>query len=410
MGSPQQFILGSEMKWTLSLLFVASVAKALPYREGKAFSLFSVVSFPNEECFTTMNPPMVGQCVTAEECTGSEGSASGNCASGFGVCCFRIVEATEDTQTVPVNNDHTHIQNDGYPTPVGAIANKPAGDLTFQISGDASICRIRLDFIDAVFTQPIGVAGQNDGVCGGATGDSLTVMVPGGLNPGFTSLCGTLTGQHIYLPTSGANPGLEVNIATGTNNFARRWKILVRRLRCNDPDLPQSHDCLQYFTGLTGQITSLNGGFDGQMMLRNLDYNICIRPGANMCALTLIEAGGDIDSFSLQSDNAGANTGAGNSVTGRDAGTAATKCAVEGILIPNAVGAGLELMFGTPTNAFPPLFCGGNLNNVDAQATSSPVLALDLIGGNTFEIGVMADNQGSAANTGFNLIYRQSTC
>ena len=54
----------------------------------EAFSLFSVVTFPNDECTTVMDTTMRGLCITAEECTDQGGTASGNCASGFGVCCF----------------------------------------------------------------------------------------------------------------------------------------------------------------------------------------------------------------------------------------------------------------------------------------------------------------------------------
>ena len=35
---------------------------------------------------------MLGICITAEECDAQEGgSAAGNCASGFGVCCFTMI-------------------------------------------------------------------------------------------------------------------------------------------------------------------------------------------------------------------------------------------------------------------------------------------------------------------------------
>merc|ERR550519_611224 len=119
-----------------------------------------------------MTPAMVGICVTGDECTSSGGTASGNCASGFGVCCFRTVEATEATQTVDVINDLTHIQNEGYPAMVGnTAAPVTATDLTFRIAGDASICQIKLHFIAAVFTQPTGAGALNavEGTCGGTT-------------------------------------------------------------------------------------------------------------------------------------------------------------------------------------------------------------------------------------------------
>ena len=49
-------------------------------------SLFSVVQFKNNECTATSG--LTGVCYSSTECTDNGGSASGNCASGFGVCCI----------------------------------------------------------------------------------------------------------------------------------------------------------------------------------------------------------------------------------------------------------------------------------------------------------------------------------
>ena len=57
----------------------------------KSFSLFSVVSFPNRECTTssdTSDTIVNGVCQRDDECISNGGTPSGNCASGFGVCCF----------------------------------------------------------------------------------------------------------------------------------------------------------------------------------------------------------------------------------------------------------------------------------------------------------------------------------
>merc|ERR1711994_137278 len=72
----------------LSLCLVQCQAK-----EGKAFSLFSVVSFKNEPCVSSSGTTgsgvnRNGTCFTATECTDNSGTASGNCASGFGICCL----------------------------------------------------------------------------------------------------------------------------------------------------------------------------------------------------------------------------------------------------------------------------------------------------------------------------------
>merc|ERR1712102_93486 len=131
MGSPQQFIIGCKMKWTLCLLCVASVATALPAKEPKAFSLFSVVTFPNAECTTDSTPAMTGICVTAEECSNSGdviAQAQGNCASGFGVCCMRRVEGNPNAA---ITSGLTYVQR------------------AFNIMGGPNVCQIRFDFITA---------------------------------------------------------------------------------------------------------------------------------------------------------------------------------------------------------------------------------------------------------------------
>ena len=51
------------------------------------FSLFSVVSFQNDECNSTTTTGTSGTCYTSSECSGRGGTANGNCAAGFGVCC-----------------------------------------------------------------------------------------------------------------------------------------------------------------------------------------------------------------------------------------------------------------------------------------------------------------------------------
>merc|ERR1712117_737428 len=312
MGSPQQFILGFEMKWTLCLFFVASVATAMPQnKKGKAFSLFSVVTFPNVECTTTMTPAMKGTCVTQEECqnTGNTVStASGNCASGFGVCCFRrIVEPGAITESL------THIESEGFPTPVAALTTAPvtAVPRAFPIMTDSSVCAVKFDFIRVELNADTANA---DGTCN----DELTVATParGTTSAGFVpgALCGVLTGQHVYVDvnTAGGAMAATININTAGEVGNRFWKILVQRIACNSPDLPPA-GCLQYFTGLSGLITSFNGARMGnaQQMIQNQQYRVCIKRGAGMCSVRYreAEAAGQIDSFGLGAAGAGANDG-----------------------------------------------------------------------------------------------------
>jgi len=367
------------MKWTAAcILLAASMASARP-QEERAFSLFSVVTFPNEECTTTMDPTMRGLCITAEECTENGGTASGNCASGFGVCCFTAISAA-----ATVTNNVTYIQNDGFPTTVGSTGPAPitATNAVFPIQGSSSICQIRLDFDTGVFQQP--TQNGNVGICGGAAGDSVTVTSPStAIGNGISTLCGTLTGQHMYIDNDGANPAATLTIATGTGVFGRSWKILVRMIECNSPSrAPEG--CAQYFTGSTGQITSLNGGIAAPIMLQNLIYNVCIRREAGFCTYTLREArsatGATPDSFQLGA-TAAAVVGAA--------------CTTDFIIVPN-------------TGVVNPKYCGGVLSSVTANTVAGPVTG----NGANFQVTVIGDSVAAARNqpSGFDLIYSQVPC
>merc|ERR1711899_320921 len=380
MGSPQQFILGFEMKWTLCLFFVASVATAMPQnKKGKAFSLFSVVTFPNVECTTTMTPAMKGTCVTQEECqnTGNTvATASGNCASGFGVCCFRRI-----TEPGAVTESLTHIQSEGFPTPVTALAANPVTPLNraFPIMTDSSVCAVKFDFINVQLADPTAA-----GVCG----DALTVVTPA-RNPGAGfvpgALCGVLTGQHVYVDvnTAGGAMAATININNDNTAFNRVWKILVQRIACDSPDLPPA-GCLQFFTGLSGMITSFNGARmgDAHQMIQNQQYRVCIKRGAGMCSVRYREAGGQIDSFGL-----GGNAGADGDFDG-DSGVKAN-CDDNQFITVQPIGK----------------ICGGVLSSVDGQAKTGPVTS------NEFGLTVTsADTQATQPGSGFNLVYNQVAC
>ena len=49
-------------------------------------SLFTIVSFKNEPC--TSGSGNNGTCYSKADCNRLSGTASGSCASGFGVCCL----------------------------------------------------------------------------------------------------------------------------------------------------------------------------------------------------------------------------------------------------------------------------------------------------------------------------------
>jgi len=368
------------MMWITSLLFVASVATAIPSgrREEKAFSLFSVVQFPNDECTTTM--AMRGVCLTAEECTSrTGGSASGNCASGFGVCCFTSVDTAQ-----AITNNMTYITQTGFPTAFGTTAPTSATARAFPIQGNANIVQIRLDFEVASFAQP---------AAGACTTDSITVASPAATFVGFTALCGTLTGQHIYIETDGASVAATVNIDTGTTAFSRSWKILVIMIDANSLLAPDG--CLQFFTGKSGQISSFNAETSTStqgMMLSNLNYNACIRSEGSNCIRFREARTTGLDSFNLQVNAAATPAASARGLT-NTAGAITGGCATEAIIISGVSDSG---------NAGDE-FCGGFLNpGATGQTNSAPVIS----NAQQHQINVFTDGATArVASTSFDLIF-----
>ena len=68
----------------LAILYYLVGVGAQLERDGRQ-SIFQVVRFPNDVCAASSG--LNGTCYTASECTSKGGSASGSCASSFGVCC-----------------------------------------------------------------------------------------------------------------------------------------------------------------------------------------------------------------------------------------------------------------------------------------------------------------------------------
>merc|ERR1712117_825782 len=393
MGSPQQFILGFKMKWTLCLLCVASVATALPTRDKKAFSLFSVVTFPNAECTTDTTPAMTGICVTAEECSNDGdviAQAQGNCASGFGVCCMRRVEGNPNAA---ITSGLTYVQSPGFPQAVAAL-NPAAGAAVaavqrdFNIMGGPNVCQIRFDFITASVTAPAAAAGAGVAIGDCAT-DSISINTPT-----RTALqTGVLAGQHLIVEVApGTNAmAATLNIDTGAVAGNRMWKILVKCVECDSVDRAPM-GCNQFFTDASGRISSFNGT---HTLLANLEYSICFRQIAGMCGVRLTQArqGNTApDSFSLA-------TVANTAVAAGAKSTTGAACAVQFLRVPDAV---VTLATGAATT--PRRVCGEHLSSQLGEAQSG---AIDNMG---FEIGVFSQGAGSVAGTGFDLLYSQTPC
>jgi len=386
----------------LLLIYFAATAKALSVTDPrsqnkKSFSLFNVVQFDNLECQTNIQPEgsVQGICFTSTECTDRGGVSAGNCASGFGVCCFIKIDDCGGT----ISNNISYIENVGFPAAI-QTANL---NCQFNIAATSNLCQIRLDFTTVEIGQPSDVANA----VGQCTGDSITVTSPAEYP--ITPLCGTLSGTHMYIETGRNNQlGATVQIQTSAAaNINRSWRIRVITLEC-ETAWKAPTDCLQYLTGVSNSFKSYNFGFP---MIRNLQYDVCIRPEKGMCQFEVRESSTTIDSFRLSNMAAGsAATGAAENAGTMDdtnLGQAALGCPHQFITVEsfNQVSS-FSTNLGSEGSS---RFCGDVLN-----ARNGDTISGTLVGdGPRMKVGVFSAGNVDPANTdtvGFDLIYTQVPC
>jgi len=236
-----------------------SSLKVSPKKE-KMFSLFSVVTFPNNQCTAKSDNTMYGTCYTSSECAKLSGSIDGNCASGFGVCCT----FTSSSCGSSVSQNCTYIQNPSYPT-----SYTTTGTCAWSVTPVSSdICQLRLDFTN------FDIVETTVGVCT----DSLTIAGPTGRNP--MDLCGTLTGMHVYVEQGRSTTATTLTFTTKSTTGIT-WKAKVSQIECSS--LARGNpDCNQYITGASGTVNSYNWP---TIQLSSKTHNICIRRELGYCGI-----------------------------------------------------------------------------------------------------------------------------
>merc|ERR1712008_623962 len=251
-------------------------------RDQKILSVFQVVSFPNDVCVgSTKN----GTCYTSSECSSNGGTSDGTCANGYGVCCiFTINCGAQSSQNC------TYFESSGV----------TSGNCRATICPcSTTICQLRLDFITHVITGPSTLTVSATKVLNGAVNaggvpaslasecltDSFSVTNPGGgSNP---VLCGTNTGEHMYVDASDACN--ELNFQLGTNPVGvtglatRSWSIKATQYDCNSRSKAPA-GCTQYFSDATsGVVRSYN--YVGGYHLADQNQKICIRRERGNCRI-----------------------------------------------------------------------------------------------------------------------------
>jgi len=385
-------------------------------RDQKSFSLFSVLKWKNTACQAVSDDTLQGVCVTAQECDDKGGDKDGNCAAGFGACCVLTLSGTANSPGGTVTENCTFIQNVDYPS--AEVNTRTYDYMVTKCSSE--ICQVRLDFLVANFAQPVAATGS----CAGDDRDRI-LLNAGGNDPDRT-LCGDLTGQHVYMDVSPANTQAATITVTADADAAaggtKNWRIKVSQIEC-DSEYRAPDGCFQYFFENVNTIMTFN--YDGATaranadggVLSGLDYRICIRKNDGMCSIeyTPSEVTNGMEAFDL---GAVAAATAANAATAQH-GVGGDKASCATIDANGAQTAGtnyIQIPGAVNVNEFTgDSFCGGKLSNFALDPTVGP----DALGANVhstviatgvpFEIRYVAFGD-QAMDAGFSLMATQRPC
>lgn len=365
-----------------TLTFVAVLVGSLQAVPRPIGGLFTVVQFPNDECATEDTSSPVGTCVTASECSSRGGTASGKCAASFGVCCL-VTDATCSSSANSISHNNTYFRNPSFPSAYPTSTSTTS--CLFQITKTSEdICQLRLDFQTLELGQT-----DSDGSCT----DSLAVTLSAESSVTTTnpSLCGTVSGQHLYLDLGKTvTSTATITISLAASSASAKWNVLARQIAC-DPTFMAPTDCAQYLTGVSGSYSTLgyNSGVTTVENLMSLDYKICIRREAGYCSIRHSTC--SATSFDLS---------AGNNVDTAPGTRGATNCYQDFIGIPAGSLDGTGVTYDR--------YCGGALVYTDAITVPQAIISKSI----PFEVHVHTDGTETASATPYGacLNYQQLPC
>jgi len=176
-----------------------------------------------------------------------------------------------------INQNNTYIQNPSFPTVYTGTTNS----LSYKVSKIASnICYLRLDFETFTIIGPADAAEVMGGKC---ASDTFKITNP--TMEFIPTICGKNTGQHMYIDfgTDIADT-VTLNFAFTGTSTVRTWEIKTSQIECSSALRPPA-GCLQYFTTLSGRITTFNFLDDTTTHLASQDYNICVRKQDGFCCV-----------------------------------------------------------------------------------------------------------------------------
>jgi len=232
-------------------------------RQDKLLNVFNIIKFPNDGCETVSGT--YGVCYTASECDSLGGAASGNCASGFGVCCLFTGTCGGTTS---FNN--TYFKSTG----------SDSSTCTFKVcKASTDICQLRLNFDTFVASQPSTIQ-PGDTSYNGRTQCLKSNFRVTSDGPPAPVICGTNTGEHMIVEAS--DDCNEITFDWASSVEQPEWNIQIMQIACSAWWKPQD-GCFQYYTGTTGYVKSFN--YDQGVHLANQQYTACIRQEMGYCSI-----------------------------------------------------------------------------------------------------------------------------
>lgn len=342
--------------------------------------LFTVVQFPNEAC--TSESGLTGTCVTSAECSERSGTASGNCAASFGVCCL-VAESTCVSSGASITYNNTYLRNPSYPSayPTSTSATTCAYKIN-KLSDN--ICQVRLDFQTLELGQTASSGACTDMI-------QATLSAESSVTTSYPAVCGTSSGHHMYLDIgSTASNTATITVSLAASSASAKWNVLASQLECNTNYLAPS-GCTMYLTGVTGSwsMYGYQSGVTTTEHLQNQDYKVCIRREDGYCSVR--HTATSSTSFDLSS---AANADTAISVAG-------ATCYADFVNIP---GGSLD---GNPETK--DRYCGGALGFPSPGVPVSQAIITKMV---PFEVVVHTDGTETSSATpyGVALNYQQLAC
>merc|ERR1712223_2016799 len=363
---------------------------------AKHFSLFSVVTFGNEECTSSSSVAggaTAGTCYSSTECSDKNGMSAGNCASGFGVCClFLNTGAVAST----ISENRTRIRNGEFPSIATATT---AQSIVYTINKmNADICQIRLDFDNFIIAGP-SVTTENFVLSTGTRCQDSLILTTSDVTTWSSMPSGTLCGALTATLATAVSGTLTPAIAQ------RVWDIKVSQIECHATYRAPS-GCQRYIMEQSGKIISMNfykvtgstyaaGAQNTGIDLGVSDIKTCIRRNKHMCCVQYdicatyngiaLADWANADATNMGSSgvfNEGwsfdINTGGFLiDATQTNVGLVDSQCTGDYVEIPTSMSRSCGSLFGSHYNALNTRYCGSKLgpnwHKVTAVATSSSV-------------------------------------